>query len=136
MGKRLIKSYVEKPLVGLGAITRRQNAVSELYEQVQMRTGLRDALVGMFDIQRVITRIVYGSANARELRSLCSALKRLPDIKASVAPAQSAMISQLRDELDLLEDITETYNTMALYEDEETAESTAVDYSAREDLSI
>ena len=116
MGKRLIKSYVEKPLVGLGAITRRQNAVSELYEQVQMRTGLRDALVGMFDIQRVITRIVYGSANARELRSLCSALKRLPDIKASVAPAQSAMISQLRDELDLLEDITELIDRTIEYE--------------------
>lgn len=105
MGKRMIKSYVEKPLVSIGAITRRQNAVAELFDQVQIRVELRDALVGMFDIQRVITRIVYGSANARELRSLCSALRRLPDIKASIAPAQCAMLSELRDKLDLLEDI-------------------------------
>ncbi len=107
MGKRMIKSYVEKPLVSIGAITRRQNAVAELFDQVQMRVELRDALVGMFDIQRVITRIVYGSANARELRSLCSALRRLPGIKASIASAQSAMLSELRDKLDLLEDIAD-----------------------------
>ena len=107
MGKRLIKSYIEKPLVSLAAITRRQNAVSELYENMQMRVGLRDALVGMFDIQRVITRIVFGSANARELRSLCSALKRLPEIKNSVQPAQSGLLCDTRNNIDTLEDIVE-----------------------------
>ena len=107
MGKRLIKSFVEKPLVSIGAITRRQNAVSELYENVQMRISLRESLVGMFDIQRVITRIVYGSANARELRALCSALKRLPDIKKSVNTARSSMLSEACDKIDLLEDVVE-----------------------------
>ena len=107
MGKRLIKGYVEKPLVSIGAITRRQNAVTELYENVQMRVGLRDALVGMFDIQRVITRVVYGSANARELRSLCSALKRLPEIKQSVNDAKSGLLAETREKIDLLTDITE-----------------------------
>ena len=107
MGKRLIKGYVEKPLISIGMITRRQNAVSELYENVQMRVNLRDALVGMFDIQRVITRIVYGSANARELRSLCSALQRLPEIKCSIKDAHSSMLKDLSEKIDLLTDIVE-----------------------------
>lgn len=107
MGKRLIKGYVEKPLVSIGMITRRQNAVSELYDNIQMRINLRDALVGMFDIQRVITRIVYGSANARELRSLCAALQRLPEIKDSVKEAQCSLLQDMNDRIDLLTDIVE-----------------------------
>lgn len=105
MGKRLIKSYIEKPLVSIGAITRRQNAVAELYDNVQMRENLRHALIGMFDIQRVITRIVYGSANARELRSLCGALQKLPEIKESISHAESGLLCEMRDKIDLLEDI-------------------------------
>ncbi len=105
MGKRLIRSYIEKPLVSLAAITRRQNSVGELYENVLMRTELRDALTGMFDIQRVITRIVYGSANARELRSLCAALKRLPGIKSSIESAGSGLLCDTRDSIDTLDDI-------------------------------
>ncbi len=107
MGKRLIKSYIEKPLINLGAITKRQNAVSELFENVQMRTALRDSLAGMFDMQRVITRVVYGSANARELRSLCCALKKLPDIKQSISDAQSGLLRETRDDIDLLTDVAE-----------------------------
>ena len=107
MGKRLIKSYIEKPLVSIGRITRRQAAVSELYDNVRMRTELRDALSGMYDIQRVITRVVYGSANARELRSMSQTLHHLPDVKRSISGAQSSLISELFGKLDLLEDIVE-----------------------------
>ncbi len=107
MGKRLIRSYIEKPLVSIGKITRRQNAVSELYENIRMRTELRDALAGMSDIQRVITRVVYGSANARELRSLCATLKHLPDIRKSIETAQSGMLKDTFAKIDLLEDIVE-----------------------------
>ena len=107
MGKRLIKSYIEKPLVSIGRITRRQAAVSELYDNVRMRTELRDALSGMYDIQRVITRVVYGSANARELRSMSQTLRHLPDVKRSISDAQSSLIRELYGKLDLLEDIVE-----------------------------
>lgn len=107
MGKRLIKSYIEKPLISIASITRRQNAVSELFEDLRMRVTLRDSLSGMLDIQRIVTRIVYGSANARELRSLCTALKKLPEIRASVADARSGLLSDTRNEIDTLEDIVE-----------------------------
>ena len=105
MGKRLIRSYIEKPLVSVAAITRRQNAVTELYENVVMRVDLRDALGGVNDFQRSITRVVYGSANARELRSICTSLKQLPYIKKSVSDCKSGLLSEMRDGIDLLEDI-------------------------------
>ena len=107
MGKRLIKSYIEKPLVNMAAIIRRQNAVTELYGNVVMRVGLRDALVGVTDFQRTITRVVYGSANARELRSMCSALKRLPEIKQSAAEAKCGLLKNMYEDIDVLEDISD-----------------------------
>ncbi len=107
MGKRLMKSYIEKPLVSIGKITRRQSAVSELYENVRMRSELREALSGMSDIQRVITRVVYGSANARELRSMCSALKKLPEVKKSIEGASGRLLKETYDRIDLLSDIVE-----------------------------
>lgn len=106
MGKRLIRSYVEKPLVNIAAIIRRQNAVTELYDNIIMRIDLRDALTGVSDIQRAITRVVYGSANARELRSMCTALKKLPAIKQCVSQSKSGLISDLFKDIDLLTDIS------------------------------
>ena len=107
MGKRLMKSYIEKPLVNMAKIIKRQNAVSELFDDVQMRYELRESLVGVFDIQRVMTRIVYGSANARELRSMCAALKKLPDIKKSVSNSKSSMLKEMYNDIDTLDDISQ-----------------------------
>ncbi len=105
MGKRLIKSYIEKPLVNMAQIIKRQNGVTELYENVMMRMDLREALVGITDIQRIITRVVYGSANARELRSMCSAMQRLPVVKKVVENVQSMILKNMYSDLDNLEDL-------------------------------
>ncbi len=105
MGKRMMKSCVEKPLVSMAQIIKRQNGVTELYENVMMRSNLREALVGITDIQRIITRIVYGSANARELRSMCNALKRLPTVRAVIKDGQSGIIKSIYSDLDSLDDI-------------------------------
>ena len=105
MGKRMMKSCVEKPLVSMAQIIKRQNGVTELYENVMMRSDLREALVGITDIQRIITRIVYGSANARELRSMCNALKRLPTVRAVIKDGQSGIIKSIYSDLDSLDDI-------------------------------
>lgn len=105
MGKRLIKSYIEKPLVSIAAITRRQNAVTELYDNIMMRSEIREAISGVSDIQRSITRIVYGTANARELRSMCQTLMKLPQIKKSVQNASSGLLVSVYKDIDVLEDI-------------------------------
>ena len=86
---------------------RRQNAVTELYDNVMMRVDLRDALNGVTDIQRSITRVVYGSANARELRSMCAALQKLPAIRQSVQEARSGLLSAMFQDIDPLTDIAQ-----------------------------
>ncbi len=105
MGKRLIRSFLEKPLVSLAGIIRRQNAVTELYDKVMMRSDVRGALSGMTDMQRSVTRIVYGSANARELRSMCSTLQKLPDVKNSIREAECGLLREVYENIDPLTDI-------------------------------
>ena len=107
MGKRLMRSCVEKPLVSMAKIIKRQNGVTELFENPVMRSDIREALNGVSDIQRAVTRIVYGSANARELRSMCSSLKKLPKIKETVKDAHSGIIRRLYEDIDTLDDISE-----------------------------
>lgn len=105
MGKRLMRSRIEKPLVNIGLITKRQNAVGELVENIKMRINVRDSLTGMFDIQRVTTRIVYGSANARELRSMFSAFSKLPKIRECAAGANSRLLKEIYSDIDTLNDL-------------------------------
>ena len=74
MGKRLIRRWLENPLLSIPKITRRQNAVAEMTDAVVKRDKIRQALTGVTDMERLVTRIVYGAANARELRTLCAAI--------------------------------------------------------------
>ncbi len=104
-GKRLLKSYIEKPLISIGRITRRLNAVQELFDNARMRCELRDGLSGMHDIQRMITRIIGGNSGARELRMLCQALQRVPIVKDSIKDAESQLLREMYDGLDNMEDV-------------------------------
>lgn len=78
MGKRLIKTWLEQPLLSPARITRRLNAVEELFDNPQLLDELTEQLTGIYDLERIMTRIVYGSANGRELRSLAAALDACP----------------------------------------------------------
>ena len=106
MGKRLIRFWVEHPLMNVTAILKRQNAVEELVNDTVNRLELTAQMVGIFDIERLMTKIVYGSANARELRSLCQALSKLPALKATLSGFDSKLLKQLYNDIDPLEDMT------------------------------
>ena len=95
MGKRLLRNWVEQPLLSPGGITRRLNAVEELVNDPELLDTLMEALSGIYDLERILTRIVYGSANGRELRSLWSALLRLPGVKQAVSHRTSAYLQAL-----------------------------------------
>ena len=116
MGKRLIRTWMEQPLVSCAQIIRRQNAVEELLENVMMRGAVLEQLSGAFDMERLMTRIVYGSANGRELRSLCNTLQKLPELKAALEGAKSAMLSDICHNMDIMEDI-QTLIDRAIVED-------------------
>ncbi len=107
MGKRMIRSWVEHPLMNLTHILKRQNAVDELVNNTVKRLEISAMLVGIFDIERLMTRIVYGSANARELRSLCSAISNLPALHDELSDSKSNFLSEIYKNLDTLDDIRE-----------------------------
>lgn len=107
MGKRLIRRWIEQPLLSCAAITRRQNAVSEIVSDAMLRGDILDALTGIFDIERLMTKMVYGSANGRDLRSLEAALRKLPEIKKALEQAGSTLLKEIYNDTDSLEDIQE-----------------------------
>ncbi len=105
MGARLLRKWVELPLVNTFYICRRQNAVKELFDDFMLREELSQLLKGVLDIERLMTKIVYGTANARDLRAVCSALSAVPKIKALIGNCTSDGISEARDQMDELTDI-------------------------------
>ena len=107
MGKRMIRSWVEHPLMNVAKILKRQSAVEELVNNTVKRLELSAMLVGIFDIERLMTRIVYGSANARELRSLCSAISNLPQLHDELCDSKSSYLREIYKDMDTLEDIRE-----------------------------
>ncbi|MBQ8683313.1 MAG: DNA mismatch repair protein MutS [Clostridia bacterium] len=107
MGKRLLRSWIEQPLVQLAPITRRLSAVDELLHQSLVRSDLREILAGVYDLERIMTRVVYGSANARELRSLQQTLACLPALKQLLDGVEAAELRDIRESIDTLEDICE-----------------------------
>ena len=111
MGKRMLRSWLEKPLLNLASILRRQSAVGELVDNTVKRLELIAMLSGVLDVQRIMTRIVYGSANARELRSLCSATVNLPQIKDILKDSESPYLAHLYNTIDTLQDIQQLIET-------------------------
>ncbi len=105
MGKRLIRRYTEQPLMNCAAIIRRQNAVEELVKDAQLRGETLEVLSGVPDVERLMTKIVYGSANARDLRSLLSALEKFPQIKELLANAKSTELNFIYKDIDVCQDI-------------------------------
>ncbi|MBS6776634.1 MAG: DNA mismatch repair protein MutS [Butyricicoccus pullicaecorum] len=105
MGSRLIRQWIEKPLYNPLHIARRQQAVGALCDDVIARTALTDALKRVFDMERLIGRVAYGTANCRDLRALSAAISCLPEIKTQAALFGQAMLRELTGKIDLLEDI-------------------------------
>ncbi len=116
MGKRLIRSWLEHPLMNISAINNRQSAVEELVNDTMLRLEITDTISGIFDIERLMTRIVYGSANARDLRSLCSAIQNLPKISELISECKASYLKVIYKNLDTLDDIYELINNAIVEE--------------------
>ncbi len=111
MGKRMIRNWIERPLMSVSLISKRQNAVGELFDRPEMRDKVRSALIGISDIERLMTRIAYSTANAKELKSLQATLEKLPEIKALVSDASTALLKEINSNIDLLTDVKELIET-------------------------
>ena len=107
MGGRLIRRWLNNPLVDERQINKRLDAVQELKDNIILRGDLTDSLKKVYDIERLAGKISYGSANGRDLISLKNSAKQLPDIKKILAEAKSSLLTELYSELDTLDDIYE-----------------------------
>ena len=107
MGKRLLRTWIERPLINKEQILARQDSVSEFIENPMVRSSLTELLSGVHDIQRLMTKITYSSANARDLKTFANALARLPHIKLLLECTDSKFLRDKYFNLDVLEDVRE-----------------------------
>ena len=105
MGGRMMRSWLERPLLSVTEIDRRSAAVSALVEHTVAREELILTLQGISDMERLVGRIVYGTAGGRDLVSLRTAMERLPQIKAQLSCFEKGRLHQLNEELDDLNDL-------------------------------
>ncbi len=105
MGSRCLRGFLERPLLSPTAIQKRQNAVAALVGNTMAREELLLALAGMGDMERLISRIVYGTAGGRDLAALRAAIEKLPAVKALLQPFSSGRLGELSREMDDLGDL-------------------------------
>ena len=105
MGARLLRQWLEKPLVSVAQIRRRQQAVGALAGDLMTRDALERQLSGVNDVERIASRIVYGTANGRDLRALYQVCCRLPALRESLSVFSQPLLQELCSGLDTLEDI-------------------------------
>ena len=105
MGGRMMRSWLERPLLSVTEIDRRSAAVAALAENTMAREELILALQGISDMERLVGRIVYGTAGGRDLVSLRTAMERLPQVKAQLSCFDKGRLHQLNEELDDLNDL-------------------------------
>lgn len=104
MGGRMLRSWLEKPLLDPAEITRRHAAVEALVESPIARGELEEALKDVTDLERVMTRIVTGTVNCRDLLAFARGLRALPQVKAILAELGSPLLQKLAAAIDPLAD--------------------------------
>ena len=105
MGARTLRGYVEQPLIDKTEIIRRLDAVQELKEQAISREEIREYLSPVYDLERLITKIAYGSANPRDLTAFRSSLEMLPALLYILQEMKAELLKDLAVDLDPLEDL-------------------------------
>ena len=105
MGARCLRSWLERPLLSVTAICKRNSAVAALVEDTIAREELIAAMTGLGDMERLIGRIVYGTAGGRDMASLRSAIEKLPAVAAQLEQFSTGRLAELRRALDTLDDI-------------------------------
>lgn len=105
MGRRLLRSSIEQPLLSVNAINRRLNAVTELTRNSILISELAAALDGVYDLERLMTRVVYGNPPVKDIIALGATTARLPAIKELLGEVQCALLREIEQNIDPLEDV-------------------------------
>ena len=105
MGKRLIRAWIEQPLLKASSITRRHEAVEELFHDHILRDNVQTALAEVYDMERLISRVLYGSANPRELSSLGYTFCQIPRVRAAISQTSSQLLQDCYRQMSDLSDL-------------------------------
>lgn len=105
MGGRLLRRWLNDPLLEVKDIQERLDAVKELKDNMMLRGEITDTLKKVYDIERLAGKMTYGNANARDMITLKKSLERLPEVKSVLAMCQSHKLKELYDNLDELKDV-------------------------------
>ena len=106
-GARMLRKWIENPLLSTGKILRRQSAVTEFYNNFMLREETSVLLSDVLDLERLISKIVYGTANAKDLRAVANTLKIIPELRNLLSSCESDELKRLMGELDDLSDVRE-----------------------------
>ena len=109
-GARMLRHWIEHPLLNSREINKRQSAVEELFGNFMLRENITELLSGVLDLERLITKIVYGTANAKDLRAVCSTVAILPELRDLLAECKSDELIEICEKMDPLTDIYELIN--------------------------
>ena len=107
MGRRLLRTSIEQPLLSVNAINRRLNAVTELTRNSILVSELAAELDGVYDLERLMTRVVYGNPPVNDLIALGMTAARLPAIRELLGEVQCALLREIEQNIDPLNDIAE-----------------------------
>ena len=116
MGARLLRSFIEQPLIDRARILKRQEAIEELLNEYVTREEIREYLQPVYDLERLAGRISYKTANPRDLLAFAASLRMLPPIKQQLADFKGSLLKELYDELDTLDYLEELISS-AIIED-------------------
>lgn len=105
MGARLLRSYLEQPLIDLDMINQRLEAVSQFKDNMITREEIREYLNSIYDLERLLSKISYKSANPRDLIAFSTSLSMLPHVKLMMKDFDSTLLKDIYNELDTLDDI-------------------------------
>ncbi|HKL80415.1 MAG TPA: DNA mismatch repair protein MutS [Mobilitalea sp.] len=111
MGARLLRSYMEQPLIDYDMINQRLEAVAQLKDNMITREEIREYLNPIYDLERLMGKISYKSANPRDLVAFSSSLSMLPHIKFQLQSFDSELLKEIYEEMDSLEDIYQLINS-------------------------
>ena len=116
MGGRLLRRWINEPLINTVEINKRLNATKELKESVMLRGDVIHFLKKIYDIERLVGKIAYGNANARDMISLKNSLQQLPELKTVLATTKCELLQNLYVSLDELKDIADLIETSIIDE--------------------
>ena len=105
MGARVLRKWIDEPLISKVEIEKRLDAVEELYSFMQLNEDIRIALKDIYDIERIVGKIANGNVNGKDLVSLRTSLDKLPYIKETLSTCSSNLLNEYYEELDVLKDL-------------------------------